>query len=119
MFYKLMNNDILVDLLREIHYVRYLPKSKRWVNTDALSANGIMNMDGSKIYHIKDKSIAYPETITSVSIHKIDEKEYEMLATQYAAQRKENEELHQEIDSLRSRINEQNNLLQQILAKLS
>lgn len=119
MFYKLMNNDILVDLLREVRYVRYLPKSKRWINTDAMSANGIMNMDGSKIYHISGRAIAYPSEITSVRIVKIDEKEYNMLATQYAVQRKENEELREEIDSLRAQLNEQSSLLQQILAKLS
>ena len=105
MYYKLMNNDMVVDLLQEIHYVRYLPNSKRWINTDAMSANGIMNMDGSKIYHISGRAIVYPSEITSVRIVKIDEKEYNMLATQYAVQRKENEELREEIDSLRAQLN--------------
>lgn len=118
MFYKIMNGDMVVDLLREVRYVRYLPKSKRWINTDSQSANGIMNMDGNKIYHIAGRAISYPNEIISVKLVKIDEKEYEMLATQYAAQRRENENLRKEMDSLREQLNEQNALLQLILAKL-
>ena len=118
MFYKLMNNDIVIDLLREVNYVRYLPKSKRWINTDSQSANGIMSMDGSRVYHIAGRAISYPSEITSIRLVKIDEKEYEMIAAQHAAQRRENEDLRKEIDSLRGQLNEQSLLLQQILAKL-
>lgn len=48
--YKLMNGDLVIDILRKVRYVRYLPRSKRWVGTDGLSANGVMSSDGSRIY---------------------------------------------------------------------
>ena len=55
MFYKLTNNGIVVDLLREVRYVRYLPKSKRWMGTEATSAHGILGSDNNTIYHIEGR----------------------------------------------------------------
>jgi hypothetical protein len=52
MFYKLMNGEIVVDLLRDAQYVRYLPRAQRWVNTDASSANGILGGNGDIVYHL-------------------------------------------------------------------
>lgn len=118
MYYKLMSNDIVVDLLRRVYYVRYLPKSQRWVGTDGQSAHGIMSSDGNEIYHLSGRSHACPDELTSVMIVPIDEAEYEALAVQMVAQRKENEDLRNEISILKSQIEEQNTLLQQILAKL-
>ena len=118
MFYKIMNGDMVVDLLREVRYVRYLPKSKRWINTDGISANGIMSANGEVIYHLSGRALAYPEDIVSVSVKKIEEEEYNSLAVSIAAQRRENENLRKEMDSLREQLNEQNALLQLILAKL-
>jgi len=45
MYYKLMNNDIVIDILRKVCYVRYLSKSKRWVITDPQSAHGVRGSD--------------------------------------------------------------------------
>ena len=119
MFYKLINGNMVVDLLREIRYVRYLPRSKRWINTDGMSANGVMGANGNIIYHINKRAISYPENIISVDIVEIKEDEYNYLAANASIQQEENKILHQEIDSLKAQINEQNFLLQQILAKLS
>lgn len=118
MYYKLMSNDIVVDLLRKLYYVRYLPKSKRWVGTDAQSAHGIMSSDGSMIYHLCGRAYVFPEELTSVIPVEIDKNEFDMLAVQFAAQRKENEDLRNEMQILRTQLNEQSDLLQQILAKL-
>ena len=118
MYYKLMNNDMVVDLLQEIHYVRYLPNSKRWINTDILSANGILSGDGEKVYKLNGKSCAYPEELVSVRLVKIEEAEYNTLAAQLMISQKENQSLREEINALKKQLNEQNSLLQQILAKL-
>lgn len=118
MFYKLMDGEIVVDLVRKAQYVRYLPRSKRWVNTDASSANGVLNADGSKVYHLQGRTCACPDSLLQVRLVKIDEKEYQALLSQLSATRAENHSLRQEIDSLRAQLNEQNALLQQILAKL-
>ena len=101
MYYKLMNNDIVVDLLKEAHYVRYLPNSKRWVNTDVLSANGILSGDGEKVYKLNGKSCAYPEELVSVRLVKIEEAEYSALAAQLMISQKENQALREEINTLK------------------
>ena len=118
MFYKLMNGEIVVDILRKAQYVRYLPRSKRWVNTDAMSANGILGGDGDSIYHLHGRTCACPDTLARVRVVEIDEIEYQALASQMSASRAENLALKKEIDSLKAQLNEQNALLQQILAKL-
>lgn len=118
MFYKLMNNDIVVDLLKEIRYVRYLPKAKRWVMTDFLSAHGVMGSDYETIYYLEGRANAANGNNTRVHIETIDESEYFRLAEEIALRKKENEALYNEINNLKAQLNEQNSLLQQILAKL-
>ena len=118
MFYKLMSGEIVVDLLRDIQYVRYLPRSKRWVNTDEQSANGILSGDGDSVYHILGRSCACPEDLIKVRPIRIEEAEFVGLKSSLSASQAETKKLRQEIDSLKNQLNEQNSLLQQILAKL-
>ena len=118
MFYKLMNGNMVTDLLREVRYVRYLPHSKRWVNTDKMVANGVMGANGNVIYHISGRGITYPEDIVTVEMVEIGEDEYNYLAANASIQQEENKILRQEIDGLKEQLNEQSLLLQQILAKL-
>ena len=118
MYYKVMNGNMVTDLLREVCYVRYLPKSKRWINTDSMSANGIMSANGDIIYHLNGRAITYPDDILSVDLVKIDETEYNYLAANASIQREENESLRREMNDLREQLDQQNILLQQILAKL-
>lgn len=116
--YKLMNGDLVIDILRKVQYVRYLPRSKSWVVTDKLSAHGVMSSDGQRIYLLYGKAHTCPDELTSVFMVEIDEKEYETLALTMASKNRETEELRNEIDSLKSQLDMQSTLLQQILAKL-
>ena len=118
MFYKLMNGEIVVDLLRDAQYVRYLPRAKRWVNTDALSANGILSGNGDMVYHLQGRACACPDNLIKVRPIQIEESEFLALKSQMAASQAENKVLRQEIDALKEQLNEQSSLLQQILAKL-
>lgn len=118
MFYKLMNNDIVTDLLRKVCYVRYLPQSKRWVNTDAQSAHGVLGSDENTVYLLEGRSCAYEGQLIRVRLESITEEEYFVFANEIALRKKENAALYEEIDSLKAQLNEQNLLLQQILAKL-
>lgn len=118
MFYKLMNGEIVVDLLRNAQYVRYLPRAKRWVNTDALSANGVLGGDGDTVYHLYGRACSCPENLIKVRPVPIEESEFLALKSQMAASQAENKVLRQEIDALKAQLDEQNLLLQQILAKL-
>ena len=101
MFYKLMNGDIVVDLVKKIHYVRYLPKSKRWVNTDSQSANGVMNGAGTSIYHLAGRACLCPDELTEVMIVEIKEEEYNALAHNMGLIQQENAALRQEVNSLK------------------
>lgn len=118
MFYKLMNGEIVVDLLRDAQYVRYLPRAKRWVNTDILSANGILGGNGDVVYHLQGRACSCPENLIKVQPIQIEESEFLALKSQMTASQAKNKALQQEIDALKMQLDEQNNLLQQILAKL-
>lgn len=111
-----MNGDLVVDILRKVQYVRYLPHSKRWVGTDRLSAHGVMSSDVQRIYPLCGSPHACSNELTSVFMVEIDEKEYE--APTMESQNRETEELRNEIDISKSQLDMQSSLLQQILAKL-
>lgn len=117
--YKLMYNNMVIDLLKEIQYVRYMKNSKRWINTDGQSANGVMSSDHSTIYHILGRTCPLASELKTVEIVKIDATEYSSLETQFAIQRQENDNIRNEIASLKEQLETQNNLLEAILAKLS
>ena len=116
--YKIMSNNMVVDLAKKLHYVRYLKNSKRWIGTDSQSAHGIMGSDGNTVYHLQGRKCICPEELKVVEVYEISDEEYLALESQFAMQHKENEDLRNEIKDLRSQLNEQNSLLQQILAKL-
>lgn len=118
MFYKLMNGDIIVDIINEIHYVKYLSKSQRWINTDAQSANGILNTATNTIYHISGRSKDGAEYLVSVNPVLISEAEYNQLSLKLSGFGKENESLHNKLNDLRQQLDQQSDLLLQILSKL-
>ena len=116
--YKVMCNNMVIDLLKEIQYVRYMKNSKRWIGTDSQSANGVIGSDRNTVYHIQGRKCVCPEELKKVEIYEIGLEEYTALETQFAIQRKENEDLRNELRALKSQLDNQNLLLQQILAKL-
>lgn len=119
MFYKLMNGNMVVDLLREVRYVRYLPKQKRIVATDSQSANGVMGSDNETVYHLIGKPYTFDGELKSVQVMQITEAEFDRLSTEYALARQENENLHAEVANLKEQLNNQSLLLEAILAKLA
>lgn len=119
MFYKLMNNDIVTDLLKKVCYVRYLPQAQRWVITDAQSAHGVRGSDQNTIYLLDGRVCAYKEPLTMVRVVEIAEEEYNKLAEEIAMRKKENEDLYNKINSLEQTLANQNELLLQLLAKLN
>lgn len=126
MFYKLMSNDIVMDLLREVSYVRYLPKAQRWVITDPQSAHGVMGSDHDKIFYIEGRKCACKEKYPRVIVKEISEQEYNNLATHFFAQQEENAELKERMANLELKmaqqtdlLAEQNALLTSLLLKLN
>lgn len=119
MFYKIMYNNMVIDLLNEVCWVRYLPNSKRLVATDSQAANGVMGSDHNTVYHIFGKPYTFANEVKTVEVVKIDALEYDRLQTQFMLQKQENEAMKSEIRSLKAQLNSQEALLQAILSKLS
>lgn len=77
--YKILYNNITIDVLKKIVYCRYL-QSGRTLRTDKVSANCIVSSDGSQVYHIVGTP-SLPEGYKSVEIVPIDKKEYDYLCS--------------------------------------
>lgn len=117
--FKLVHNNMVVDLLpQEVCYVRYLPRAKRLIVTDSQSANGVKGSDNNTIYHLQGTISTFPEEKTSVQVIEITPEEYEVLASQFAIQAKENEELRGRLTHVEEQLSTTNNLLAKLLAKL-
>lgn len=119
MFYKVMYNNMVIDLLNEACWVRYLPNAQRFVATDSQAANGIMGSDHDTVYHIFGKPYNFAKDLKTVEVVKIDALEYDRLQSQFMLQKQENDAMRSEIGNLKAQLNSQEVLLQAILAKLS
>lgn len=75
--YKVLYNNITIDVLKKPIYCRYLP-SGRTLRTDKVSANCIVSSDGSGFYHLVGTP-ALPDEYKSVELIEIDRDEYDYL----------------------------------------
>ena len=75
--YKVLYNNITIDVLKKPIYCRYLP-SGRTLRTDKVSANCIVSSDGSGFYHLVGTP-AIPDEYKSVTLIQIDQTEYDYL----------------------------------------
>lgn len=73
--YKVLYNNITIDVLKKPIYCRYLP-SGRTLRTDKVSANCIVSSDGSGFYHLVGTP-AMPDEYKSVELIEIDQDEYD------------------------------------------
>lgn len=53
MYFKIIYNALVIDILDRIQYVRWLKRGKKFVRTEMTSANGILSSDGINIYHVE------------------------------------------------------------------
>ena len=118
MFYKLMHGNMLIDLLTEVRWVRYLPKQKRLVMTDSQSANGVMGSDNNTVYHLAGRPYTFEGELKTVQVVGVTEEEYSRLSTEFAMAKQENENLRGEMAMLKEQLNSQSMMLEAILAKL-
>lgn len=81
MYYKIIKNNRVIDILTHISYVKFQQKHKIMLNCDEASAQGILSSDGNYIWHL-DYLYNFPleaGDIDTVEIQKIDEYEYNQL----------------------------------------
>ena len=76
--YKILYNNITIDVLNKPIYCRYISSQKRTLRTDKISANCIVSSDGSGVYHIVGTPVM-PEEYKSVELVQIDKQEYDYL----------------------------------------
>ena len=80
--YKVIFNNLVIDIMEKPRYTRFLPKSQRIVGTDRLAATGIMSSNGEEVYHLEGKTNNYPEKLKTVQLIKIEKEEFERLKSQ-------------------------------------
>ena len=82
MFYKVMKNDRVIDVLENLSYVKYQKKHDMMVSCDQSDAQGIISSDGQYIWHI-NWLYRFPEEAQgrydTVVLEEIDEYEYKQL----------------------------------------
>lgn len=115
--YKVMCNDIVIDLLKKVVYVRKLKTQNKQVVTDSGSANGVLSSNNEKTYHLYGTENVYGDDVLTVRLVKIDKAEYEALSNNYGFAQKEKAVLEKKINDLEELILKQNQLLQQLLEK--
>lgn len=119
--YKVIFNNLVIDIMEKPRYTRFLPKSQRIVGTDRLAATGIMSSNGEEVYHLEGKTNNYPEKLKTVQLIKIEKEEFERLKSQKTEIKEETlvpAAVQSQIDALAAMVNQlsaQNEtLLQQI-----
>ena len=116
--YKVMYNNMVLDLLTEVCYIRFLPNLKRTVITDSGSANGIMGSDKNTVYHLNGTANTFINEVKTVDLVKITKEEFDILEREIAMRQQENQSLRDELQDLKATMAQQNDLIAQLLAKL-
>ena len=83
MYFKIIYNALVIDILDSVQYVRWLKRGKKFVKTEMTSANGILASDGINIYHVE----GMPEfngmgNYKTVHMIQIEKEEYDKLKSQ-------------------------------------
>ena len=79
MYYKVIKNNRIIDVLEHLIYLKYQPKHKVMVLCNEGEAQAILSSDGNTIWH---EEALYKVPISgydTVRIEKIDKYEYEQL----------------------------------------
>lgn len=79
MFYKVMKNDKVIDVLEQLIYLKYQPKHKRMILCNESEAQAILSSDMNTIWHEKTLYNVPVDGYDTVSIEEIDEHEYKQL----------------------------------------
>lgn len=119
MFYKLVSNGIVVDVLRQLKYVQYLPLANRWVLTNYQYAQGVLGSDDNTVYLLDGRQTQYAaKELKRVAAQSITEQQYQQYQEEIGLRAKEREELNDRINSLEEIVAKQNSLLEALLEKL-
>lgn len=79
MYYKVIKNDKVIDVLDNLIYLKWQPKHKIMVLTDISDAQAILSSDKSTIWHEKTLYRIPVDGYDEVEIQEIDKYEYKKL----------------------------------------
>lgn len=79
MFYKVMKDGNILDLLGHVTFVRYQEKNRIMIACDKSVAQAIFSSDGTKIWHVYGLYRLPIDGYETVELVEIDQHEYERL----------------------------------------
>ena len=79
MYYKVMKNDKVIDVLDHLSFVKYQEKHNIMISCKQNEAQGIISSDGEYIWHVKGLYNIPINKYDTVEIEEIDEYEYNQL----------------------------------------
>ena len=79
MYYKVMYNDRVIDLLDHLTYVKYKPKHKIMTLCHEDEAQGFLSSDGDKVWHSEELYKFPVEGYDTVQLIPIDTYEHQKL----------------------------------------
>ena len=83
MYFKIIYNALVIDILDSVQYVRWLKRGKKFVKTEMTSANGILASDGINIYHVEEMpDFDGMGNYKTVHMLQIEKEEYDKLKSQ-------------------------------------
>lgn len=84
MFYKVVYNNIIIDILKNPTWVLWLKNSKRFILSDIITANGVISSDKQSVYNLSNRGTFENtnEVHKSVSVVEITESEYNFIKAQ-------------------------------------
>ena len=81
MYYKVIKNNKVIDVLDNLIYLKWEPKHKMMVLSDINEAQAIMSSDKNTIWHEKTLYKIPVNGYDTVDVEEIDEYEYKQLKT--------------------------------------
>ena len=79
MYYKVLKNNKVIDVLDSLTYLKYQPKHKIMVLSDENEAQAILSSDKNTVWHEETLYRIPVEGYDTVKIEEIDEYEYKQL----------------------------------------
>lgn len=79
MFYKVIKNNKVIDVLNSLIYLKWQPKHKIWILSDENEAQAILSSDNNTVWHEKTLYNVPIDGYETVEIFEIDKFEYDQL----------------------------------------
>ena len=79
MFYKVMKNNKVIDVLDHLTYLKWQSKNKIMLLSDLNEAQAILSSDGNTIWHVEGFYDLPVDGYDTVNLIEIDEYEYKQL----------------------------------------